>query len=246
MWAILPLKDLVQAKSRLAGLLSPSERRALAQAMVEDVLRALTSAPSVDGVVLVSDDPAAQLLAHRYRLHWLEERQLPGRGLNAAINGALAVLEGRGVSDAMIVHGDLPLVTAADFETLIAHYRRIPRSLVIAPDRHHLGTNIMLLPVGLQVTLAYGQRSCSQHSASAAELGYQVELVQRPGSCMDVDEPRDLIEVWQALDQNRVTGKTATLVTRSDIGRRLALMESADDDDAAAVADMIRSQHDSL
>ena len=36
--ALLPLKDLVQAKTRLGGLLRPSERRALAQAMAEDVL----------------------------------------------------------------------------------------------------------------------------------------------------------------------------------------------------------------
>ena len=32
---LLPLKDLVKAKSRLSGLLSPSERRALAQAKSE-------------------------------------------------------------------------------------------------------------------------------------------------------------------------------------------------------------------
>ena len=31
--ALVPLKDLVEAKSRLSGLLRPSERRALAQAM---------------------------------------------------------------------------------------------------------------------------------------------------------------------------------------------------------------------
>ena len=39
--ALVPLKDLVQAKSRLSGLLRPSERRALAQAMAEDVLAVL-------------------------------------------------------------------------------------------------------------------------------------------------------------------------------------------------------------
>ena len=39
--ALVPLKDLVEAKSRLSGLLRPSERRALAQAMAEDVEAAL-------------------------------------------------------------------------------------------------------------------------------------------------------------------------------------------------------------
>ncbi len=46
-WALLPLKDLVQAKTRLGGVLASHERRALAQAMAEDVLAALTAAHSL-------------------------------------------------------------------------------------------------------------------------------------------------------------------------------------------------------
>jgi len=58
--ALVPLKDLVQAKSRLAGLLRPSERRALAQAMVEDVLSVLSRHKDIVRVTLVSDDPGAR------------------------------------------------------------------------------------------------------------------------------------------------------------------------------------------
>ena len=63
--ALVPLKDLVQAKSRLAGLLRPSERRALAQAMAEDVLNVLANHVNVAGITLVSDDPGAGLPAVR-------------------------------------------------------------------------------------------------------------------------------------------------------------------------------------
>jgi 2-phospho-L-lactate/phosphoenolpyruvate guanylyltransferase len=45
--AIVPMKSLALAKSRLAGLLDPPERRALALAMLEDVLRAAEMAPSI-------------------------------------------------------------------------------------------------------------------------------------------------------------------------------------------------------
>src|SRR5262245_66212687 len=40
-----PVKDLVNAKQRLIGALSPAERMALARAMLHDVLRALVAAP---------------------------------------------------------------------------------------------------------------------------------------------------------------------------------------------------------
>lgn len=36
--AVLPVKDLVLAKSRLSGVLAPHERRSLNQAMLEDAL----------------------------------------------------------------------------------------------------------------------------------------------------------------------------------------------------------------
>ena len=67
-WALLPLKDLVKAKTRLSGVLAPHERRALAQAMVEDVISVLVTLEELEGILLVSDDPAAELLSHKYVL----------------------------------------------------------------------------------------------------------------------------------------------------------------------------------
>ena len=63
MWAVLPLKDFVSAKQRLSGVLSATERRRLFHAMVEDVLSVLIQAPSIVGIVIVSDDPTAALMA---------------------------------------------------------------------------------------------------------------------------------------------------------------------------------------
>ena len=90
--ALVPLKDLVQAKTRLAGLLRPSERRALAQAMVEDVLTVLTDHPDIEQVTLVSDDPGANLLASNYGVDCWPEYSLGARGLNAVIERASARL----------------------------------------------------------------------------------------------------------------------------------------------------------
>ena len=48
--AIVPAKALDQAKGRLAAILSEAERRELALAMLEDVVRALQSAPAIDAL----------------------------------------------------------------------------------------------------------------------------------------------------------------------------------------------------
>jgi 2-phospho-L-lactate guanylyltransferase len=42
MWALLPLKRFSAAKQRLAGVLSPAERRSLVLAMASDVLDTLS------------------------------------------------------------------------------------------------------------------------------------------------------------------------------------------------------------
>jgi 2-phospho-L-lactate guanylyltransferase len=106
--ALLPLKDLVSAKSRLSGVLNPSERRALAQAMVEDVLGILTSHPQISRVTLVSDDPGADLLALKYGIDFLDERTLNCRGLNPVLEKSCDRLGATADDLILILHGDIP------------------------------------------------------------------------------------------------------------------------------------------
>ena len=46
MWAVLPIKDVTDAKQRLAAVLTPDERQQLFRTMAADVLRTLTCAGS--------------------------------------------------------------------------------------------------------------------------------------------------------------------------------------------------------
>ena len=139
--ALVPLKDLVQAKSRLAGLLSPSERRALAQAMVEDVLGVLSSHSQIRRVVLVSDDPAAGLLANQYATDCWSERSLGCRGLNAVIRQASQRLLAETDEPLLVLHGDLPLLTQTDISAVLQQQRQLD-GLVIGCDLQGTGTNL--------------------------------------------------------------------------------------------------------
>ena len=61
----IPVMDLVNAKQRLVPLLAAYERRALAAAMLEDVLAALESS-RFDGVWVVTRDEAVTAIAQRF------------------------------------------------------------------------------------------------------------------------------------------------------------------------------------
>src|SRR5918999_814940 len=65
-YALVPVKDLPQAKARLSPLLSPAERHALAAAMLDDVLEALRHVSTLDRIALVTTDAYALALAARW------------------------------------------------------------------------------------------------------------------------------------------------------------------------------------
>src|SRR3989304_10434843 len=99
--AIVPAKALDQAKGRLAILLSEEERRQLAIAMLEDVLRALQAVPRLDPIAVVSPD--ADVLARARALGAqpiAEPRQ--SRGINQALAHALGLISSPGI-DALLV-----------------------------------------------------------------------------------------------------------------------------------------------
>lgn len=54
--AVIPIKQLVNAKQRLAGFLGGEERTALCRAMASDVLTAVESCSHVDEIVVVTGD----------------------------------------------------------------------------------------------------------------------------------------------------------------------------------------------
>jgi 2-phospho-L-lactate/phosphoenolpyruvate guanylyltransferase len=87
MWALLPLKRFSAAKQRLAGVLSPSERRSLVLAMASDVLDTLSlllkpgttepggfeGAARLEGIAVLSAEPEAEELARRYGARFIAE-----------------------------------------------------------------------------------------------------------------------------------------------------------------------------
>ncbi|MCB1705426.1 MAG: 2-phospho-L-lactate guanylyltransferase [Halioglobus sp.] len=219
--ALLPLKDLVQAKTRLGGLLRPSERRALAQAMAEDVLAALADHTDISGITLVSDDPGAGLLAQKYGADCWSEASLGCRGLNPLIQRASARLLDSKEQRLLVMHCDLPLLTGRDISAVLDHQRRL-QGLVIACDRQGSGTNLLAFGADSVPEFCFGLDSCAGHEASAHRAGFAVEILQRSGIATDVDEPADLQCVMEHL-HSLPGSHTAALLYNTELGGRIGL-----------------------
>lgn len=204
-WALVPVKRLDRAKSRLAGVLSPAERRRLARAMLADVLDVLRAVPDLAGTLVVTADAAAAAVATRFGA--VVTRDRADCGLNAAVAAGLARLAAEGRGAALIVPADLPLVTGAAVEAVIAALDRA--DVVLVPAAGDAGTNCMAGPPGRLVP-HYGPESFARHRAAALAAGTVPVSIQPDGLATDVDRPDDLRAV---LASGRPTGTRRLLET---------------------------------
>lgn len=234
MWALLPLKDFVQAKQRLAGSLTVSERRGLFHAMVEDVLTVLAAHPGFERIVVVSDDPAAQLLAEHYGIDCWSERGLGVSGLNDVVAAALqkmAELTHARVSTAtaMVVHGDLPLLGAQELNTLIDRHKTLMKThgsaVSIATDRHGSGSNILVCDPARVPALSYGRDSCAIHFDAALAMQLPAQVISLPGIAQDIDTREDLYRLL-AIPPSAAAERTLAYLHQAGIAQRLRQLDS--------------------
>src|SRR4051795_2934722 len=92
--AVLPVKRFDEAKQRLGEVLRPGSRRALAEAMLIDVLTALRRAKRVDAVVVVTREHPAEALARAHAAQTIRDPDEPGHNPAAPAGGRGATQPG--------------------------------------------------------------------------------------------------------------------------------------------------------
>jgi 2-phospho-L-lactate guanylyltransferase len=185
--ALVPAKALDQAKGRLAAILGEDERRQLALAMLEDVMRALKAVASIDSVTVVSPDAGVRALASDFGASTIEE-PANVRGINQALTYALGVLSPRPAA-LVVVLADTPEISSADVETAMGALPE--RGLVICPS-HDKGTGLLAMrPAGV-IPFRFGPQSFSLHKREAAAQGLRAEVVRAESLARDIDSPDDV------------------------------------------------------
>jgi 2-phospho-L-lactate guanylyltransferase len=178
--ALVPLKRLSVAKSRLAGVLAADERRRLALSMALHVISVVREA--VDEAILLTPEPVPELGDLPVMLDAAE-------GLNANIAWAAQEVGARAGDSLLVVFADLPLLSAEDMAALIA---ASSSGLAIAPDRLGVGVNAVGYRQPLELGFCFGLESRRRFEAEAERLGRRPMLVERPGLALDIDDAQSL------------------------------------------------------
>jgi 2-phospho-L-lactate guanylyltransferase len=196
-WAIVPVKPLRRGKSRLAWVLSEEERTALNQYLLAHTLDTLKTIPEIEHILVISRDTGALALARSHGARTVQEDGAPH--LNVALTRATLVAKNYTTNGIMIIPADLPLITSTDIRAMLN--RAIdPPVVVVVPDRHHQGTNALLVsPAGL-IQYSFGPGSYQIHCERAQQAGARLEICELPSLALDVDLPEDLELVSNELE----------------------------------------------
>lgn len=195
-WAIVPVKPLRSGKTRLAKVLTQEQRTDLNRRLLGHTVDTLKAIPEIEHVLVVSRDPSALSLARDHGAR--TERESGAPKLNVALTRAAAIAKSQAAHGVLIIPADLPLIEAGD----VRHMLKLgvkPPVVVVAPDRHHDGTNALLVcPVGL-IEYEYGPGSFQRHCDRALKAGARLEVCELPSLALDMDLPEDLEQVRKAL-----------------------------------------------
>ena len=174
----MPVKAFTAAKGRLSVVLDRFARADLARWLAGRVVAAAGELPTF--IACDDDEVATWADAHGVDVLWS-----PGLGLNGAVDAGRTTIAGKGFDHVVIAHSDLPLAT--DLAPLA-----VEGSIVIVPDRRRDGTNVIAMPVHVELPAAYGGGSFLRHVAAARATGCRIEVRPDPGLSLDIDTPSDL------------------------------------------------------
>ncbi len=205
---LIAAKQLEFAKTRLAPVLPPGERRALAEAMFRDVLAASLGATAADHVAVMTSDASLLAMARAAGALALDE-EFP-RGLNVSVALATAALIAQGAQTVCTVLSDIPLIAAEDIDAVFAAMPAA-RGAVLVPSRDFSGTNIICRSPADAVPTRFGRMSLVRHLDDCRNAGVPARVLRLARPALDLDVIADLAEFERAGSATHTQNQLARL-----------------------------------
>ena len=213
--ALIPVKSLSSAKSRLASYLPQNQRETFVLDMLHHVLCVLLESELFEQVSVVSSDGRVLEHAHTWGAQALMEEQ---HGHNPALHAAALRIQTVGarlagarskdgflgdkgsLSEALLtISADLPLLTTQEIRCLLEQSTQ--HEVVLAPARDGTGTNAVLVRPPLIVPYAFGPNSLHRYVEAAKQRDLSYKIYYSSGLAFDIDTIDDLHQL-EALNRN--------------------------------------------
>lgn len=190
--ALIPVKALDEAKSRLARHMTLQQRKNLVLDMLHHVLHVLQQSNLLEQITVVSPDLQVLDYAQMWGAQALIE-ELPGH--NAALHAAALQEREAGTTALLTIAADLPLLQTSDIRALIERSMHFP--VVLAPSRDGTGTNALLVQPPLALPYLFGVGSLHKYVLAAKEWQLGSTMYSSIGLALDIDTIDDLDDLYE-------------------------------------------------
>jgi 2-phospho-L-lactate guanylyltransferase len=200
-FALVPVKDPALGKSRLAAVLDAPARAALNLRLTRQTFECCASAFGADRTVVIT--ASASIAAEAVARGLVLVREESVGDLNAALEAAAARAIERGAQALLVVPVDLVQLTPDALHAVASNLEAA--GVVLVPDRHGTGTNLLGVRPARPDVFRFGERSLGAHRAAGAEAGIAVRVHADAALALDLDTPEDY-RLWRsvgAADSNR-------------------------------------------
>lgn len=212
---LVPVKEHINAKSRMSTMLDADERALLAKTMFEDVADTLASLSSPVVIVTNSQEAAQQARKLGWRVLW-ETYQVSE---SASVDAASAQLRQEGITSVLRLPADLPLVTSADIEQIFADAMPAP-SAVLVPSGDRMGTNALLRTPPDLFSSRFGHNSFVLHMQEARRSKAQIRVTENSNIALDLDDTSDLRRFLERPSNTRTYQLLQKLAIRERLDQR--------------------------
>ncbi len=185
-YAIIPVSQFANAKTRLSPFLSPEERENLLKSMLKDISKTLK--PLVDKILIISKDEDVLSYAEELELTTIIEED--NSNLNKALKQAMKWCRTK-TRRVIILPSDIPLIGKTNIEILIKQAKNF--DFIIVPSKGG-GTNTLIMKP-LAIDMLFGDFSFKKHIDAADKKKLNPRVHDSFYMALDVNTTEDLGEI---------------------------------------------------
>ncbi|MGE0243176.1 MAG: 2-phospho-L-lactate guanylyltransferase [Nitrososphaeraceae archaeon] len=189
--AVIPVKNLYSAKSRLSPFLTLQQRRNLALILLNATIKTVKSSRFISDIIVVSSDDTIENFSFENSLKFIKDAD---NGVNNAVILADRYCIENEIDANIVIPNDLPFLSFKSIDQICVISEKYSKCIIICPSKRFDGTNILLRkPPGVIKTF-YDNDSYANHLKEARKLNIPIESLDHENLRFDIDTKQDLIE----------------------------------------------------
>jgi 2-phospho-L-lactate guanylyltransferase len=190
--AVIPIKNLHFAKSRLSNILTPQQRKSLVLYLLNITIKTLKESQFISEIIIVSSDKAIQRFCVKNNLRFIRDSD---NGVNNAVRLADRYCIDNDIDANIIIPQDLPLLSVNEIDEICNISKKYIKCIIICPSKRFDGTNILFRKPPDVIKTFYDDNSYINHLKEALKFNIPIESLDLDKLKLDIDTKEDLIEL---------------------------------------------------